>query len=32
MGAGHYSRPLGERLLPRAKGLTLQALNMTELK
>jgi hypothetical protein len=31
MGAGHYSRPLGERLLPRRKAPTLQSFNMTEL-
>jgi hypothetical protein len=32
MGAGHYSRPPGEQLLPHAKGPALQALNMAELK
>jgi hypothetical protein len=32
MGAGHYSRPPDERLLPRAKVSALQALSMAELK
>jgi hypothetical protein len=31
MGAGHYSRPPGERLLPRGKGPALQAFSMAEL-
>jgi len=31
MGAGHYKKPPGERLLPRGKGSALQALSMAEL-
>jgi hypothetical protein len=31
MGAGHYNRPPGERLLPRGKGPALQAFSMAEL-